>query len=46
MDPYSTLIAAASWTNVATDAVTVGVALAAVFVVFRGARLLLSFIRR
>jgi hypothetical protein len=46
MDPYATLIAAASWSSVATDAVTVGVALAAVFVIFRGARLLLGFIKR
>ena len=37
MDPYATLIAAASWSSVATT-VTVGVALAAVFVIFRGAR--------
>jgi hypothetical protein len=46
MDPYASLITAASWTNLATDAVTVGAALGAVYVIFRGAKLLLGFIRR
>jgi hypothetical protein len=45
MDPYLTMVSAATWGGVATDAVTVGVALAAVFVIFRGARMLLAFIR-
>lgn len=44
MDPYAALVSSASWSTVATDAVTVGVALAAVFVVIRGARMLLGFI--
>jgi hypothetical protein len=46
MDPYASLITAASWTSLSTDAVTVAAGLAAVFVIFRGARLLLGFIKR
>jgi hypothetical protein len=45
-DPYASLITAASWTSVGTDAVTVGVALAAVYVIFRGVRMLIGFIKR
>lgn len=45
-DPYGALITAASWTTVGTDAVTVGVALAAVYVIFRGVRMLLGFVKR
>lgn len=44
MDPYAGLVSAASWSTVAADAVTIGVALAAVFVVVRGVRMLLGFI--
>jgi hypothetical protein len=46
MDAYATIVSAANWSTVSTDGVTVAVALAAVFVIFRGARLLVSFIRR
>jgi multisubunit Na+/H+ antiporter MnhG subunit len=45
-DPYSSLISAATWSTLGGDAVTVGVALAGVYVIFRGARMLLGFVKR
>jgi hypothetical protein len=46
MDPYATISAAASWTNVGVDAALVGVALAGIYVIFRGIRMLVGFIRK
>lgn len=46
MDPYATIATAANWAAAGTDGVTVGVALAAVYVIYRGTRLLLGMIRR
>jgi hypothetical protein len=45
-DPYAAIGAGASWTTVGTDAALIGVALAAVFVVIRGIRMLVAFVRR
>jgi hypothetical protein len=45
-DPYAGITSSVSWANVGTDAATVGVALAAVFIILRGIRMLVAFVRR
>jgi hypothetical protein len=45
-DPYSTIAAGVSWTTVGTDAALIGVALAGVFIILRGIRMLVAFVRR
>jgi hypothetical protein len=45
-DPYAAIGAGASWGTVGTDAALIGVALAAVFVIIRGIRMLVAFVRR
>jgi len=45
-DPYASIGAGVSWATVGTDAAVIGVALAAVFVILRGIRMLVAFVRR
>jgi hypothetical protein len=45
-DPYAAISSSISWASVGTDAALVGVALAAVFVILRGIRMLVAFVRR
>ena len=46
MDPYAAISAAASWTNVGTDAALVGVAVATIYVIIRGIRILVGVVKR
>jgi hypothetical protein len=45
-DPYAAITASISWANVGVDAALVGVALAGVFLILRGIRMLVAFVRR
>jgi hypothetical protein len=45
-DPYAAITASISWASVGTDAALVGVALAGVFLILRGIRMLVAFVRR
>jgi hypothetical protein len=45
-DPYATIATAANWGTAGTDAVLVAVALAGIYVLIRGSRILLGMIRR
>jgi hypothetical protein len=45
-DPYASIAAGVSWSTVGTDAALIGVALAGVFIILRGIRMLVAFVRR
>jgi hypothetical protein len=45
-DPYEAITGVSDWTAMGIDAVLVGVALSTCFVVLRGIRMLVSFVRR